>query len=123
MQHCAQEHLSDCWLMTGAGLMVVPSSGPIIARTGPPSPLGSQKSCQASGREGSAIPWRQARHFGSRAEQSQWHLHRAPALGNTWPGGDARDRGVGASSFGRGKSGGTQTSDYLRPELLSGGSL
>lgn len=30
---------------------------------------------------------------------------------------------VGASSFGRGKSRGIQTSDYLGPELLSGGSL
>lgn len=47
----------------------------------------------------------------------------SPALGNTLPGGDARDRGVGASSFGRGKSGGTQPNDYLHPELLSGGSL
>lgn len=47
----------------------------------------------------------------------------APVLGNTWPGGDARDTGVGASSFGRGKSRGIQTSDYLGSELLSGGSL
>lgn len=55
--------------------------------------------------------------------QSPEPLHRAPVLGNTWPGGDARDTGVGASSFGRGKSRGIQTSDYLGPELLSGGSL
>lgn len=60
---------------------------------------------------------------GSAEGRSPQNLHRTPALGNTWPGSDARDTGVGASSFGRGKSRGIQTSDYLGPELLSGGSL
>lgn len=95
------------------------SSGLILARTGPHKTSALQRSCQASRKEDWTIPWWHCSAEG----QSPQHLHRTPALGNTWPGSDARDTGVGASSFGRGKSRGIQTSDYLGPELLSGGSL
>ena len=127
VQRCAQEHLYDCWLMTRARAMAGCLVRTHHCQGGNHTPSRVTKELpgwwarglghpiMASPAAGSAV--------GKRSGRSLPHLSRAPALGNTWSGSDARDRGVGASSFGRGKSRGTQTSDYLHPELLSGGSL
>lgn len=43
MQRCAQEHLTDCWLMTGAGRMAGSLLGTHRCQDGTPQPSGVTK--------------------------------------------------------------------------------